>query len=154
MSMIKIKTQPAQNCPLIPHDSVTLQDCTLKFSWMSNEQLWMAFVINGPVSSQKRDVYIGTIGWPLPLRKLKKKWDLGLKPCKDNDALHGHRLELNTLKSDKRPKRVDFLSQRLCTISHSKFSITTFYVLTSFSICLWWRWTEDPSTPSFPFPSL
>lgn len=72
----------------------------------------------------------------------EKKCALTMKPCRDtNRTLHWHKLELNALKSDKRPKRLYFLSQRLYIIlyyykilHHDHILFNAFFS----SICLRW----------------
>lgn len=102
----------------------------------------MASMSNSSVSRQKRRVYIGTIGWPLVLRKVL----LLLKPRTDNHILHWHKLELNNLKCDKRQKR-NFLKNNLeKNITVVRFSDTLFFFLSEVSeLTSHERQTNEPS---------
>lgn len=85
----------------------------------------------------------------------EKKCALTMKPCRDtNRTLHWHKLELNALKSDKRPKRLYFLSQRLYIIlyyykilHHDHILFNAFfslYLSEVSELASYERWTKDP----------
>lgn len=83
----------------------------------------------------------------------EKKCALTVKPCRDNHTLHWHKLELNALKSDKRPKRLYFSSQRLYIILyyykishryHILFNAFFLYLSEVSELTSYERWTKDP----------
>lgn len=103
--------QPCSGLPQLLFSSYcSSTECLMSSTEIKLGIKWMASVNNSPVSIHKRGVDIGTIGLPLVLRNVL----LLLKFFRDNHTLHWHKLELNTLKYDKRSNiREKHFAQRL-----------------------------------------